>query len=221
MRRKSHTNTAALPNTAKNDAQNSDEVKFFSPSVLYLQQLDVCKVRNLLGSYAFATVRQPHTYRSWLDCLILRIKASHFPETSVNIYQSAWRHVQEYLKIHQHQCEKLKDRNESLSMLKYSRPLLIDYYTSTVTPLWRTPQERLHSQTNSLSFYKPVFLENILMYYFPQALCGNLQEENIPIRRCEHMSIHSCKLVCFTRNELGKCELHLAVTPKLPSISCI
>jgi len=43
MGRKSHTNVAAALSTATNDARNFDEVKFFSKSVLYLQQLQGCK----------------------------------------------------------------------------------------------------------------------------------------------------------------------------------
>jgi hypothetical protein len=46
MGRKSHTNVAAIPSTATNDARNFDEVKFFSKSVLYLQQLEGCKFSN-------------------------------------------------------------------------------------------------------------------------------------------------------------------------------
>ena len=46
MGRKSHTNVAASPSTATNDARNFDEVKFFSKSVLYLQQLEWCKFSN-------------------------------------------------------------------------------------------------------------------------------------------------------------------------------
>jgi hypothetical protein len=46
MGRKSHTNVSAIPSTATNDAQNFDEVKFFSKSVLYLLQLEGCKFSN-------------------------------------------------------------------------------------------------------------------------------------------------------------------------------
>jgi hypothetical protein len=53
MSRKSQKNVAAIPSTATNDDPNFYEVKFFSQSLLYLQQLEGCKFKyddlNIMG----------------------------------------------------------------------------------------------------------------------------------------------------------------------------